>query len=54
MAKGAVDLDDRVMVFSLFPTCAFLCVMVKINNSMVYYAIFSRIRPFFIFYGNMS
>ena len=32
MAKGAVDLDDRVMVFSLFPTCAFLCVMVKQIN----------------------
>ena len=32
MAKGAVDLDDRVMVFWLFPTCAFLCVMV--NNKL--------------------
>ena len=32
MAKGAVDLDDRVMVFSLFPTCTFLCVMVKQIN----------------------
>ena len=32
MAKGAVDLDDRVMVFSLFPTCVFLCVMVKEIN----------------------
>ena len=32
MAKGAVDLDDRVMVFSLFPTCAFLFVMVKQIN----------------------
>ena len=35
MAKAAVDLDDRVMVFSLFPTSAFLCVMVKqINKSI--------------------
>ena len=32
MAKGAVDLDDRAMVFSLFSTCAFLCVMVKQIN----------------------
>ena len=32
MAKGAVDLDDQVMVFSLFPTSAFLCVMVKQIN----------------------
>ena len=33
MAKGAFDLNDRVMVFSLFPTSTFLCVMVKqINN----------------------
>ena len=32
MAKGAVDLDDRVMVFSLFPSCAFLCVIVKQIN----------------------
>ena len=32
MAKGAVDLDDRVMVFSLLPTCACLCVMVKQIN----------------------
>ena len=32
MAKGAVDLDDQVMVFSLFATCAFLCVMVKQIN----------------------
>ena len=32
MAKGAVDLDDPVMVFSLFPTCAFLCVPVKQIN----------------------
>ena len=26
MAKDAVDLDDQVIVFSLFPTCAFLYV----------------------------
>ena len=36
MAKGAVDLDDRVMVFLLFPTCAFLCVMVKQITSNFY------------------
>ena len=32
MAKGEVDLDDRVMVFSLFPTCAFSCVMVPVKQ----------------------
>ena len=32
MAKSAVDLDDLVMVFLSFPTCACLCVMVKQIN----------------------
>ena len=36
MAKGTVDLDDRVLILSLFPACAFLYVMVKQIN---FYAI---------------
>ena len=37
MAKGAVDLDDQVMVFSLFPTSAFLCVIViQINFKLLH------------------
>ena len=42
MAKGAVDLHDRVMVFSLFPTCAFLCVMAKQKDFKLQKIWFSR------------